>query len=91
VRLSILVVDDFYDDPHAVRNAALQVDYARSVEGANYPGDNSAETFEMKGLNEFVSNLVHEPLMGTPNSGHCRFRIATAGAESRARGRMHVG
>jgi len=90
VRLSYLIIDDFYDDPHTVRNAALHTDYARLVDGANYPGDNSAEAFEVEGLNEFVSSLVHEPVMGTPGTGHCRFRIATAGAESRARLRMHV-
>ena len=88
--ISILVIDDFYDDPHAVRNAALHTDYARAAAGANYPGDNSADTFEVQGLNELVSGLIHEPVTGTPNSGHCRFRIATAGAESRARARMHV-
>ena len=90
MRISYLIIDDFYDDPHAVRNAALHTDYARSVDGANYPGDNSADVFEVGGLNELVSNMVREPLMGTPGSGHCRFRIATAGAESRARARMHV-
>ena len=90
MRLSYLIIDDFYDDPHAVRSAALHTDYARSVERANYPGDNSAESFEVEGLNELVSNFVREPVMGTPGSGHGRFRIATAGAESRARARMHV-
>ena len=90
MKLSYLIIDDFYDDPHAVRNAALHTDYARSVDGANYPGDNSADAFEVGGLSELVSNMVQEPLMGTPGSGHCRFRIATAGAESRARARMHV-
>ncbi len=90
MRISYLIIDDFYDDPHTVRNAALHTDYARSVGGANYPGDNSADVFEVGGLNELVSNMVREPLMGTPGSGHCRFRIATAGAESRARARMHV-
>jgi hypothetical protein len=29
VRLSYLIIDDFYDDPHTVRNAALQTDCAR--------------------------------------------------------------
>ena len=90
MRLTYLIIDDFYDDPHAVRNAALHTDYARSVDGANYPGDNSADAFEIGGLSELVSNMVQEPLMGTPGSGHCRFRIATAGAESRAKARMHV-
>ena len=90
MRISYLNIDDFYDDPHAVRNAALHTDYARAVDGANYPGDNSAEVFEVQGLNELVSNLVKEPVMGTPGTGHCRFRIATAGAEEHALARMHV-
>jgi hypothetical protein len=29
-------------------------------------------------------------VVGTPGTSHCRFRIATAGSESRARLRMHV-
>ena len=66
MRLSYLIIDDFYDDPQAVRNAALHTDYARPVDGANYPGDNSADTFEVGGLSELVSNMVQEPLMGTP-------------------------
>ena len=82
MRITYLIIDDFYDDPHAVRNTALHTDYARMANGANYSGDNSAEAFELEGLNEFVSDLVHEPVKGTPNTGHCRFRIATAGAEA---------
>ena len=90
MRISYLIIDDFYDDPYVVRNAALHTDYARFEDQQNYPGDNSADAFEMDGLNEFVSQLVHEPVMGTPGSAHCRFRIAIAGSESRARLRMHV-
>ena len=41
VRISYLIIDDLYNDPHAVRNAALHTDYARSAQGANYPGDKS--------------------------------------------------
>lgn len=88
--ISFLVIDNFYDDPYAVRNAALHTDYARSIAGENYPGDNSAEAVEVQGLNEIVSRLVHEPVMGTPKTAHCSFRIAMAGAESRAKLRIHV-
>ena len=90
MRLTYLIIDDFYDDPHVVRNAALHADYARFAEGHNYPGDNSADAFEMEGLNDMVSGFVREPVMGSPGTAHCRFRIATAGAESQARLRMHV-
>lgn len=89
MRITYLIIDDFYDDPHTVRDAALHTDYARFVDGHNYPGDNSADAFEMEGLNELVSGLVREPVTGTPETAHCRFRIATAGAESRARRSRH--
>ncbi len=90
VNISYLIIDDFYDDPYAVRNAALHTDYTRLPVRTNYPGDNSDNSFEIEGLSEIVSRLVHEPVMATPNSAHCRFRIATAGAESQSKLNVHV-
>lgn len=89
VDISYLIIDNFYDDPYAVREAALHTDYPR-LPGMYYPGDNSARAFEIQGLNEIVSRLVHEPVKGTPNTTHCSFRIAMAGAESQALLRIHV-
>jgi len=89
VQISYLITDNFYDDPYTVRNAALRTEY-ENRDSAYYPGDNSARAFEIGGLNEMVSRLVHEPVMGTPHTTHCQFRIAKAGAESRATLRMHV-
>jgi hypothetical protein len=37
VKHTLLVVDDFYDDPDAVRERALGLEYARP-DGVNYPG-----------------------------------------------------
>jgi hypothetical protein len=90
VKISYLIIDDFYDDPHVVRDAALHAEYENRIDGAYYPGDNSIGYFELEGLNEVVSNLVHEPVMGTPHTAHCRFRMAKGGAESRATLRIHV-
>lgn len=90
MKISYLIIDNFYDDPYEVRNAALHTDYENRPDGAYYPGDNSARAFEVEGLNEIVSRLVHEPVMRTPHTTHCQFRMATAGAESRATLRMHV-
>jgi hypothetical protein len=89
VQISHLIIDNFYDDPYPVRDAALRTEYENRG-SAYYPGDNSARAFEIEGLNEMVSRLVHEPVMGTPHTTHCQFRIAKAGAESRATLRMHV-
>ena len=88
--ISYIVIDDFYDDPYVVRNAGLHTDYTRVVDGTYFPGDNSTDAFEVEGLNELVSGLLHEPVTGTPKTSHCNFRIATAGAESRASLRIHV-
>lgn len=41
-----------------MRQTALHTDYARATDGANYPGENSAEAFEVERPNELVSNLV---------------------------------
>jgi hypothetical protein len=90
VKISYLVLDDFYDDPHRVRTAALQAEYERRTDSVYYPGDNSVGGYEVEGLNEVVSNFVREPVMRTPHTAHCRFRMAMAGAESKATLRMHV-
>jgi len=90
VKITHLVIDDFYDDPYAVRNAALHAEYERRTDDQYYPGDNSAGAFEVEGLNDIVSSLVQEPVMRTPHTAHCQFRIAMAGAESRATLRIHV-
>lgn len=88
--ISILVVDDFYDEPYKVREAALEFPYQDRGEQSNYPGVNSLSEIEIQGLNEYVSRLVHEPLRGTPRSGHCRFRIAMTGDDDKARLNIHV-
>lgn len=90
MQISHLIIDNFYDDPYEVRQAGLNAEYERRVGEVYYPGDNSVGSYEIKGLNEIVSSLVHEPVMRTPHTAHCRFRIATAGAESQASLRMHV-
>lgn len=88
--ISLLVVDDFYDDPYKIRETALRFPYQDLEDQNNYPGVNSLSQIEIEGLNEYVSRLVHEPLKGTPRSGHCRFRIAMAGDDDRARFTIHV-
>ena len=73
-----------------LRDAALHTDYTRLPVRTNYPGYNSDDSFEIEELNEIVSRLVHEPVIGTPGTAHCRFRIAMAGAESRSKFNIHV-
>lgn len=73
-----------------MRDAALHAAFNTKFDGKYYPGDNSVGAYEMQGLNEVVSSLVQEPVMRTPDTVHCKFRIAIAGDEENATLRMHV-
>jgi len=72
---SLIVVDDFLDDPYPLRNAALGLTYPK-VKGP-YPGRNSAKQINIEGLEHEVSRLVGEPLLPmSHNQAHGNCRIA---------------
>ena len=72
---SIVVVDDFLDDPYTFRKAALGLTYP-NAEGP-YPGRNSVERINLEGLDNEVSRLVGEPLVSMEhNQAHGKCRIA---------------
>jgi hypothetical protein len=74
---SLIVVDDFLDDPYVLRDAALRLSYPE-VRG-KYPGRNSVERIDVEGLNSEVSRLDGEPLVAMAhNQAHGKFRIALA-------------
>jgi len=74
---SLIVVDDFLDDPYALRDAALRLSYP-DVKGT-YPGRNSAQRIELEALSQEVSRLVGEPLVPmSHNQAHGKCRIAMA-------------
>ena len=75
---SLIIVDDFLDDPHVLRDAALRLTYP-AVQGP-YPGRNSAERIDLEGLNNEVSRLVGEPLVPIiqgQEHGKCRIALAS--------------
>lgn len=77
----IHIIDDFLDDPLALRSMALRMRYA--IEGT-YPGLNSVETIRLPGIEQFVSRLTGEPLRAMPppgSHGHCRLSLASDPAE----------
>lgn len=76
------IIDDFLDDPMAMRAMALRLRYEQ--EGA-YPGRNSVETIGMPGIEQFASQLAGEPLRAMPppgSHGHCRLSVATDPVEA---------
>lgn len=82
---SLVVVDDFYPDPHKVRAAALAADYPEPQGEKRYPGRNSAEKYPVQGMDRIASQVASEAVEGIkhPGSPHMRFRITLAGEEGR--------
>lgn len=76
---SLIIVDDFLDDPYSLRDAALRLSYPVPDARRPYPGRNSVQRIDLEGLNNEVSRLVGEPLVAmTHNQAHGKCRIALA-------------
>jgi hypothetical protein len=73
----MIIVDDFMDDPHSLRNAALGLTYAEGK--GPFPGRNSETRITVEGMDQQVSHLVGEPVRGQPAPqahGKCRISLA---------------
>lgn len=81
---SIIVVDDFLEDPVTFRANALKLTYP--PQEGSFPGRNSLERLPLDGLPEFVSSIVGEPLaLMTPPQSHGKCRITLASDEGKAK------
>ena len=84
---SLIVVDDFLDQPHELRQAALRLTYPQSE--SMFPGRNSVERINLDGLAAQVSRLVGEPVAPMPPPqahGKCRITLAA----DRGLAKVHV-
>jgi hypothetical protein len=72
---TLIIIDDFLDDPYAFRQAGLKLTYPEVV--SPYPGRNSLQRIHIEGLTEEVSKIVGEPLKSMEhNQSHGKFRIS---------------
>lgn len=84
---SLIIVDDFLEQPHALREAALGLGYP-DLQGP-FPGRNSIERLEIGGLLPRVSGLVGERLkLVEPLQSHAKCRITLAADVGRAK--VHI-
>lgn len=84
---SLIIVDDFLDNAHALREAALRLTYPEQ-EGM-FPGRNSVERIDIDGLARQVSHLVGEPLEAMPPpQAHAKCRMTLARDVGKAK--VHV-
>lgn len=84
---TLIVVDDFFDDAVAVREAALKLTYPQ-LQGV-FPGRNSIERLDIPGLDQAVSRLVGEPVRAVnPLQSHAKCRITFE--HDVGTGRVHI-
>lgn len=79
-RGTIWVVDNFYEDPHAIRNWALEQSYAEGGFGKGFMGYRSYEQFIVDGTKEAFESIIGEKItQWTETHTVCgRFQYCTA-------------
>jgi hypothetical protein len=86
----MIVVDDFYPDPMAVRRMALDMDYDEQKPPIIFPGRNSARKVIPEGVDAVVSAIVGEPVSANLEAPHGNFRVAFADDDNHMTYRRHV-
>jgi hypothetical protein len=78
----VIVVDDFFADPHRIRELALRTSYV-DVRPLNYPGFQSVRSFASEALKEAFTSLTGEDLIIEPKRltfGKFRIMLSTTGS-----------
>ncbi len=80
---SLIIVDDVYDDPERMREAALRLDYPVPAAGANYAGRNSSGKLWLPATDKMLSWVAGEQLVGAAERAHGALRPTLAGDTGR--------
>jgi hypothetical protein len=77
---SVIVIDDFYHDPHAVKQIAINSEYhPPSMVGPhpqNFAGSLSLQNYHPAGLSQYISKLLGKHVHSIPKKEHGYFRYA---------------
>lgn len=81
---SLLIVDDFLQDPWAARRAALGLEYDPAKQHGNFPGLNSSAPLDTAGIDAAVSRLLGMPLGPAPGTQHGFCRLTRKGDKGKS-------
>jgi len=85
---SLIIIDDFLEDPDAFRQAALKLDFPEDPRPKGYPGRNSGQRIQIPGLEQEISRIVQENLTPKRDAGHGGVRLTLAGDKGTAK--VHI-
>jgi hypothetical protein len=77
---SVFIIDNFYEDPYAVREFAMNQEYEEDGEGRGYIGRRTKKQFFPPGLKERFEEIIGEPIVKWEEHGfNGRFQYNVAG------------
>jgi hypothetical protein len=77
---SVYIIDNFYADPYAVREFAMNQEYEENGEGKGYTGKRTFKQFFPPGLKEQFEKIIGEPIVKWEEHGfNGRFQYNVAG------------
>jgi len=89
MRRSIIILDDFHENPEEVRDYAISATYTKE-EGNTYPGTNSTSGFQEDLLKSKIESILQRPIKPSNPFGYFRYSWQTADAENSKLQKVHV-
>ena len=80
---SLMVIDDFLDNPLAAREQALKLGYPADAQSGNYAGTTSARPLNINQVSEAVSKRLNVSLTGADGTLHMHTRLTLRGDKGR--------
>jgi hypothetical protein len=81
---SLIIIDDFLQDPWAARRAALALDYDPAKQFGNFPGLNSSTPLDTSGVDNAVSRVIGTKLGPAPGTQHGACRLTRKGDKGKS-------
>ena len=89
MRRSIIIVDDFHENPKEVRDYAINAEY-KNEESSTYPGVNSTTGFQEDLLQSKIESILQRPIKPSNPFGYFRYSWKTADEENSKLQKVHV-
>lgn len=89
MRRSIIIIDDFHENPEEVRNYAISATYS-SEEKSTYPGLNSTTGFQEDLLKSKIETILQRQIKPSNPFGYFRYSWNTADQENPKLQKVHV-
>jgi len=89
MRRSIIILDDFHENPQEVRNYAISATYTKE-ESSTYPGLNFTTGFQEDTLKSKIETLLQKPIKPSNPFGYFRYSWDTADQENEKLQKYHV-